>query len=61
MFNKLNFDKLRQDFRKIGVAFVIGGLTGLYLHPGIKWISFTALAITGCVAWYFGLRDGGKK
>jgi len=61
MFNKLNFDKLRQDFRKIGVAFVIGGLTGLYLHPGIKWISFAALAITGCIAWYFGLRDGGKK
>jgi len=61
MFNKLNFDKLRQDFRKIGVAFVIGGLSGLYLRPITEFMSFTALAFTGCIAWYFGLRDGGKK
>lgn len=59
MFKKVNFRNLREDFRKIGVAFVIGGLIGLYLHPGAKWISFVVLAFTSCVAWYFGLRDEG--
>lgn len=61
MFNKLNYKNLRQDLRKIGVAFVIGSLTGLYLHPGMRWISFVALAITGCILWYFGLCDGEKN
>lgn len=60
MFKKVNSKNLRQDFRKIGVAFVIGGLTGLYLHPDMKWISFAALTITGMISWYFSLCDGGN-
>lgn len=61
MFRKVNFKNLRQDFRKIGVAFVIGGLTGLYWRPDMKWISFAALTVTGMISWYFGLCDGGDQ
>ncbi|MGD9152070.1 MAG: hypothetical protein PVG30_00175 [Gammaproteobacteria bacterium] len=60
MFKKVSFKSLRQDLRKIAVAFIIGGLTGLYLHPDMKWISFAALTVTGMILWYFGLCDGGN-
>ena len=61
MFKKINFDKLREDLRKIGVTFVIGGLSGLYLRPIMEFMIFAALAVTGCIIWYFGLRDGGEN
>jgi hypothetical protein len=61
MFKKVNFKNLREDFRKIGVAFVVGGLSGLYLRPITEFMPFAALALTGCIAWYFGLRDGGDN
>jgi hypothetical protein len=61
MFKKINFDSLRQDLRKIGVTFVIGGLTGLYLRHFTAFMPFASLAVTGCVIWYFGLKDGGNN
>ncbi len=58
IIKSVNFKSLREDFRKLGVTFMIGGLTGLFLQPHNEIISLTLLAMIGVIFWYFGLCDG---
>ena len=54
----VNFKSLREDLRKLGVTFIIGGLTGLFLRPHNEIIPLVVLSLMGLIIWYLGLCDG---
>jgi hypothetical protein len=55
----VNFKYLREDFRKLGVTFMIGGLMGLFLRPHHEIIPLVFLSVMGLTIWHLGLCDGG--
>ena len=59
MLKRVNFESLHEDLRKIGVAALVGGITGLAVGSDNKVIPFTVLVIIGAIIWYLGLSDGG--
>jgi len=61
IIKSVNFKSLREDFRKLGVTFMIGGLTGLFLRPHNEIISLIFLNMLGLIFWYFGLCDGENR
>lgn len=58
MLKRVNFKSLHDDLRKVGITFIIGGMTGLFLGSHSKLIPLSVLAILGLVFWYLGLSDG---
>lgn len=60
MLKKVNFKSLHDDLRKIGITFIIGAITGVFINPHSKWIPLSILAILGLFVWWLGLNDGEK-
>jgi hypothetical protein len=61
IIKSVNFKSLREDFRKLGVTFMIGGLTVLFLRPHNEIISLIFLTMMESIFWYLGLCDGGNN
>jgi hypothetical protein len=56
MFRKTDVNQFRIDLRKIALACIIGGLTGLFLRPYGRIFVLAGLFILGLFLWYIGLQ-----
>lgn len=60
-FRYINIRNLKSDLRKLAIACLVGGLTGIFLDPHHKFFAFSSLVILGLVFWYLGLKNIRRK
>ncbi len=61
MLKAVDYHKLRDYFRQLGLTSVLGSMTGFFLRPHHDIIPVITLFSIGCVASYYGLRKGNQN
>lgn len=61
MLKTINWQAFKDDLRKLALACLIGGLTGLFLGPHREMLSLGGLLLFGLTLWYLGLRRGNRN
>lgn len=63
----ISFPVLKEEFRKIGVNFITGGIVGVFVYHYVGtdplsmfWAS-TSITLIGSIALYFGVSNRGEK